>query len=395
MNPSAPGWVDKLGSLIKEDSIIFKSPESLYYRLRDIGFIYGMNLETTIYFKEDNVWSEDELAKINLVVALYHIYIIETNENNYKTFIYKIAEFYNLLNSGIDTFIPIGNETSVKLEKLFHDRVYIDDSIITKTFNKILTNSLLNVDVLAFKKFIAGNDNIIQHARRLENIIINLTYHTLSSKEERTKYDEQLVKLFKSSVSYNLKDERTFDGSYREELKLHFDKYEQKYFLDLACLAAWDDNTLEYKESEFIYGIGKDLQFDDDSINESLNYVENFFEVHKDNLEVLRESNPVKQLYDNSSKLVNKLIKRNGKRLQKEITGSKELLLLLSKSTTKELSVEEKKKMREQLLDIFKTVPSLAIFALPGGTILLPLFIKFIPKLLPSAFDDNRVEEDH
>ncbi len=49
--------------------------------------------------------------------------------------------------------------------------------------------------------------------------------------------------------------------------------------------------------------------------------------------------------------------------------------------------------MQEQLLDIFKTIPSLAIFMLPGGAILLPLFVKFIPKLLPSAFDDNRIED--
>ena len=394
MNPSTPGWIDKLGSLVKEENIIFKSHESLYYRLRDVGFIYGMNLETTIYFEEDNAWSEDELAKINLIVALYHIYSIEVSDTNYKAFIIKVAEFYNHLNSEEDFIISLEKETSLKLEKLLHDRVCIDDSIISKTFNKILTNSLLNVDVLAFRKYITGTNNIIQHARRLENIIINLTYHTLSSKEEKTKYDEQLVKLFKSSISYNTKDERAFDGSYRDELKLHFDTYEQKYFLDLACLAAWDDLTLEYKESEFIYGIGKDLQFDEDAITESLNYVENFFEVHKDDLELLRESNPVKQLYDNSSKLVNKLIKRNGKRLQKEISESKELLILLTKSTTKDLSAEEKKKMRDQLLDIFKTVPSLAIFALPGGAILLPLFIKFIPKLLPSAFDDNRVEDN-
>jgi hypothetical protein len=30
---------------------------------------------------------------------------------------------------------------------------------------------------------------------------------------------------------------------------------------------------------------------------------------------------------------------------------------------------------------------------LPGGALLLPLFVKLIPKLLPSAFDDNRIEE--
>ena len=45
-------------------------------------------------------------------------------------------------------------------------------------------------------------------------------------------------------------------------------------------------------------------------------------------------------------------------------------------------------------MDIIKAIPSLAIFMLPGGAILLPIFIKFIPKLLPSAFDENRIEED-
>ena len=38
--------------------------------------------------------------------------------------------------------------------------------------------------------------------------------------------------------------------------------------------------------------------------------------------------------------------------------------------------------------------PSLAIFILPGGALLLPLVVKFIPKLLPSAFDDNRIEDE-
>jgi len=50
--------------------------------------------------------------------------------------------------------------------------------------------------------------------------------------------------------------------------------------------------------------------------------------------------------------------------------------------------------MQAQLLDTLKTIPSLAIFMLPGGAILLPLFAKLIPNLLPSAFDDNRIEED-
>jgi len=67
---------------------------------------------------------------------------------------------------------------------------------------------------------------------------------------------------------------------------------------------------------------------------------------------------------------------------------------LLTQSTVRDLNEDEQKKVQEQLLDIFKSIPSLAIFMLPGGALLLPLVVKFIPKLLPSAFDDNRVEDE-
>ena len=59
------------------------------------------------------------------------------------------------------------------------------------------------------------------------------------------------------------------------------------------------------------------------------------------------------QFYDGKSKVVIRLIKRNSKRLQKELLESKELMLLLSKSTVKDLSREEKKKVQNQLLDYF------------------------------------------
>jgi hypothetical protein len=75
--------------------------------------------------------------------------------------------------------------------------------------------------------------------------------------------------------------------------------------------------------------------------------------------------------------------------LIKEISQSKELMQLLAKSANKDLSKEEKKKVKKQLLDICKTIPSLTIFLIPGGSLLLPILIKFIPQLLPSSFNEN------
>ena len=68
-------------------------------------------------------------------------------------------------------------------------------------------------------------------------------------------------------------------------------------------------------------------------------------------------------------------------------------MLLLGQSTLRDLNLEEKKKVKKQLLDICKTIPSLTIFIIPGGSLLLPLLIKLIPKLLPSAFNENRIEK--
>jgi hypothetical protein len=67
-------------------------------------------------------------------------------------------------------------------------------------------------------------------------------------------------------------------------------------------------------------------------------------------------------------------------------------MVLLAHSTQRDLDKEEKKKVKKQLLDICKTVPSLTIFLIPGGSLLLPILIKFIPQMLPSSFNENLEE---
>jgi len=89
---------------------------------------------------------------------------------------------------------------------------------------------------------------------------------------------------------------------------------------------------------------------------------------------------------------IKELVRRNGIRLRQELIESKELMLLLTKSTHTKLTVEEKEKIKEQLLDILKGIPAFAIFMLPGGVLLLPLLIKLIPGIMPSSFRNNEEE---
>lgn len=158
-------------------------------------------------------------------------------------------------------------------------------------------------------------------------------------------------------------------------------------------MATWSDQTIDIDEQHFLEKLGKDLQLNISRINQSIKTVNQFYTLNKDNIALLSSKNVVQSFYNNSSKMVKKLISRNSKRLYQELKDSKELMVLLTQSTTRDLSKDEQQKVQEQLLDIFKSIPSLAIFMLPGGALLLPLVVKFIPKLLPSAFDENRVDD--
>jgi hypothetical protein len=72
-----------------------------------------------------------------------------------------------------------------------------------------------------------------------------------------------------------------------------------------------------------------------------------------------------------------------------EIRETGELGTLLTRAAAgQRLSAEEKRKIRSQLIDLAKAVPALALFAAPGGSLLLPVLVKLLPfNLLPSAWE--------
>tara|TARA_R110002012_G_scaffold322108_1_gene555940 strand:+ start:56877 stop:58061 length:1185 start_codon:yes stop_codon:yes gene_type:complete len=394
MNPSSNGWIDKFGYLVKDYQSLYDNFDELYTHLKELGFIYGINIRIPEFIHPEHPLSEDEKAKINLLTGLYFTYKNKTGTTDFSKFLEAIFEFYTELGIGKISLLQKilnGKKTSSQLEKLIESRVYLEDNVISKTFSSIITNSLLCIDVLTFKSYLDEKKDSKAHAKELEYITINMTYHALNSKKKNKK-DEKLAQLFASSLTFVDSSLNNFDDAYRQKLTTKFVPYENNYFLDVACLTVWEDQSLDYKESKFIFGVGKDLGLPPEKVLKAIEDVAVFFEKNAAQVPYLKDKNLAIQFYDSMSRIVNKLILRNSKRLQKELSESKELVALISKSTVKDLSAEEKKKVQNQLLDIFKSIPSLAIFILPGGAVLLPIFIKLIPKLLPSSFDDNRIE---
>lgn len=395
MNPSSSGWIDKFGYLTKDQEDGYQNFSDLYKALRNTGFVYGLNIKIPRFIIPEHKLSEDEKAKINLLAALYFTYRFEKKSTDFDAFLHLVFQFYQDLGLNQISFLKklfVGNKTSDQLEKLLDTRVYLEDNVISKTFNSIITNSLLYIDVLTFKRYLKDTSTIEVYAQNLENTAMNVIYLALNSKETK-KNDHKLAHLFEASLTFINNDAQSFDVNYRDKLQKDLSKIEKQYLMDLAALAIWEDHSIDYLESEFFYEFGKDLGFDENEVSATLKEITVFFDNNSKIIPYLKDHNLALKFYDSMSKVVNKLILRNSKRLQKELSESKELVALLSKSTVKDLSPEEKKKVQGQLIDIFKSIPSLAIFMLPGGAVLLPIFIKLIPKLLPSSFDENRIEK--
>ena len=395
MNPSASGWIEKFCSQISKKGLPFENYQALYDSLKDYGFIYGVNIAITDYIEQIHNYSEDELAKVNLITGLYHVYHFNTGDVSKETFIKELLQFYKSLeiaDLSLWDKLVIGKSDTSMLERLIHDRVKIDDNMLTRNFNKSITNSLLFTDILTFERYLSENIEPKSYEAKLESIIIGTLYQSLNSKSKVSDYDKEIIDIFQSSASFLDIDDLEKEAGI-DDIDYDINFKEKKYLLDLMCLSVWDDEILEKSEYQFLKQLSIRLDIDASEIQDSLMCVSKFHDEHKKEVMLFLQTNPMGNFYENSSQLVNKLIRRNSKRLVKEMQQSKELMLLITKSTHSELSKEEQKRMQAQLLDTLKAIPSLAIFMLPGGAILLPLFAKLIPNLLPSAFDDNRIEE--
>ncbi len=167
-----------------------------------------------------------------------------------------------------------------------------------------------------------------------------------------------------------------------------------RYMVEQLILLSLIDNQEAWQEKEFIEKISLKLELTSEKLEQLYFSVAEFFSVHNERLEFLKNNAAARQFQDYMNDKVVKIVKKNVDNIMKEIGETKELSELLLKATTKPLTTEEKQKVQDQLIDVAKSIPALAIFALPGGGILLPILIKVLPfNILPSSFQDEPVSQ--
>ena len=248
------------------------------------------------------------------------------------------------------------------------------------------------IDILVFQEYLKGDQEVQRAFDRMVHLCIQSCTWALESKLQPNKYDHMFIEMLRNALKKPLKHSEIPAQELLEQMAETSLLFKQ-FLMDVCCLGVWDDRMMDAAELHFLQDFEKALGLEPGTALAGVGDLDQFSRTHAQSVRLFEHANPVKLLYKQSSAMVKTLILRNKNRLIKELAESGELVKLLTLSTVRDLNKKEKQKVKDQLLDICKTVPSLTLFLLPGGSLLLPIMVKLIPKLLPSAFNENAIDE--
>ncbi len=418
MNPSSKGWIKKYFSLVEnhqEELMRFVdsglSAEEIFYAyIQPTGFLYGYPTDFLFLGKEYlTKFTAEESFKVLLLEGLILVYYSQQHKNEKILSIDKLIEkfitFYE------DTDIEIFKKSLVnfskvnpydKLEKIILKRVKIKSKLANKLVTGYLYNSLLFHDLLMFKDYINNVSLEILKEKRKNSIfdLIRIIGASANSNNSVSKHEKGIFKMFLASANLDKKTKNLAldylnkgDDLSSISIQKNDSWLLKRYALEISILTLWSDDEVDEDEHRFLDKLVEKLGVTEEEKDKSFIAIQSFLISNKNKALFLGGKNDFELMMKGASRRWTKILSRNKDKLALELRESKELMQLIKKSTTTDLSDEEKEKVKAQFLDLGKTIPALSLFMLPGGAVILPIVLKIIPTLIPSAFRENYVDE--
>tara|TARA_B100000809_G_C15082086_1_gene509994 strand:- start:98 stop:1378 length:1281 start_codon:yes stop_codon:yes gene_type:complete len=417
ISPRNKGWVNKYFSLIEnyEDVLnrfpgtILNAEELVYAFLQPTGLLYGH--PTSFVFLDDEFLSKftaDESFRVLLLEGLVlvdHLKSGKFDHGELEESLGRFVDFYEKTNlekakKGWLNFSKL--DVYGKIESIISKRVEIKGSMANKLVTTYLYNSLLFHDLLLYQDYLANKNTDDITEKRSEIMLDLVKIIALAANADGQISDEEkgVFKVFLASANLD-SDRRVIAESFFDDNKTLNDmdfKFEnswllKRFILEIAILTIWSDKGVADSEQIFLNDLTIKLGLKEEDKDKSYIAIQSFVLNNQDNALFLKGRNDVELILTGATKRWTKILGRNKDKLADELKQSKELVSLISKSTVRDLNKEEKEQVRSQFYDLAKTIPSLALFMLPGGAIILPIVLKIIPNLIPSAFQNNRIED--
>jgi len=414
-SPGSKNWIAKFFELqekgvfhIDEDLIHQKETNLTHFISHQTGLIYG-TAKSFIFSNslDKSTLNTDEQLKLLVFETLLFTYIRKQQKAvSQSEFVATLLAFYNGYegSSLLERLsIRIAKTPNRKLEIILASRVGIKSSFMGANYwLKHLSNTFIFLDVILFRAYLEANQiSFLKNYDRYASSILNGLIYAAFIDGKAEEKEKKILVHFMASASLP----RVLKNRYQERIKIGIPlKVLQQELIEnellgqityeFGHLLLQSTHLLSPIEMQKLKALGKVLHMTEAQmlVSEEMSTA---FIAHNGPQELLvyKQSTEASFAYKETSKRWLRIIGRNRDRLITEIRESKELMALLQKSTKEELSPEEKEQVKAQFYDILKSMPSLALFLLPGGSLLLPIVMKLVPELIPSAFKVNEVEK--
>lgn len=413
--PGSKGWISKYGDLLRKGEIQLhaEKPEGVkkdhfqHLFLSKSGIVFGYATELLFAKEFDNTkWTNEERLKLLLFES--HLFIFVSNGGDpvkdFDKFVDCLIGFYGYHGtkslSRLFTFF-LKESKEEKLENILAKRTDVRINLLENAiWVNYLSNSFVYLDIILFEEFIRTHQAMVEsnYEEYALNALIALTLSAYSDGVIEEK-EKTIFNVFLASA--HLDDERKEIALEKFKTGASFSDFSpeltniwlfKRFLLDISALNIYATHEVAPEEKDFLQSLCVHLKIPALELEETLVMMENFVLNHNDQITFLQDNNVYEKMYGSISKRWIKILGRNKDKLTTELKESKELIFLIKKSATTELTKEEKEKVKTQFLDIVKSMPALAIFMLPGGAFLLPIVLKIIPSLIPSAFRNNEID---
>jgi hypothetical protein len=412
--PGSKGWIAKYLTLVEKGELITQverpsamtSAQFNHHFLAQSGIVYGYPSRLIIgkELKQSN-WTQDEKLTVLLFESLLFTYCNfndtkKFDQTNFIETLYRFYKHHRVQSLGSFLGYLFKESKSDKLERILAKRTDAQVQLRnTKSWAGLFNNAFIYLDILLFEEYLkAENESIdYQSLAVLALSIISLSAYSDGKIEESEKalFDAFLVSADLDHDERELAKLRLKNGTSLNELDAELipSWNFKRYLLDLSSLTIYANHDARTAEKEFLEELRIWLDLSQEDLNQAVIMAQQFVLENHKQVGYLKDANTVELMLTNVSKRWIKILGRNKEKLAVELKQSKELVALIRKSTAEELTKAEKEKVKTQFLDIAKSMPALAIFLLPGGALLLPIVLKIIPTLIPSAFRDNELEK--
>jgi hypothetical protein len=397
-------------SIRKRDDFDYTDLDAVQRKLASSGIIFGVfGSFIFLNYQEKFNWTTHEKLKILYFESMLLIHLHKNGESaGIDEFIQNLEDFFERCGSRqMERFWSINKLFKLprNVEKTIHDRTRIPLSLDQNLLVSYLQNSLCYIDMTLFYDYNDHNNTIQEkdykqlRTKKIQWTLITILY-ALHADQYIEESESKLFQYFLAASDLTNYERQEFQillrsGSSAESI------YESRksnllfrnYLLELAIFSALSDTEFSNRERKTLNQIANLLELSTHQINEAYDIVEQFTTDHEEVITRLKSNSSYELIFSRLSAKWSKLLLRNKDKLIEELKESGELVALVKKSMNQPLNQEEKTRVKNQFFDIVKSIPSLAIFMLPGGAFVLPFVLKILPDLIPSAFRDNDVEE--